>query len=59
VAVGLCASLTERDYVFGNHRSHGHYLAKGGGLKELVAENYCAKEVQPGTRWLHASDRRR
>lgn len=41
VAVGLCASLTERDYVFGNHRSHGHYLAKGGGLKELVAEIYC------------------
>ena len=41
VAVGLCASLTERDYVFGNHRSHGHYLAKGGGLNELVSEIYC------------------
>ena len=41
IAVGFCASLTERDYVFGNHRSHGHYLAKGGGLKELVAEIYC------------------
>jgi acetoin:2,6-dichlorophenolindophenol oxidoreductase subunit alpha len=41
VATGICASLTDRDYIFGNHRSHGHYLAKGGGLKELVAEIYC------------------
>ncbi|MDI9569400.1 MAG: thiamine pyrophosphate-dependent dehydrogenase E1 component subunit alpha [Pseudomonadota bacterium] len=41
VAVGVCAALTERDYVFGNHRSHGHYLAKGGSLPEMVAEIYC------------------
>ncbi|MDD5167615.1 MAG: thiamine pyrophosphate-dependent dehydrogenase E1 component subunit alpha [Syntrophales bacterium] len=41
IAAGLCATLTDHDYVFGNHRSHGHYLAKGGGLKELVAEIYC------------------
>ena len=41
VATGICASLTEGDYIFGNHRSHGHYLAKGGSLKELVAEIYC------------------
>jgi len=41
VATGVCAALTERDYIFGTHRSHGHYIAKGGGLKELVAEIYC------------------
>ncbi len=41
VAVGVCAALTEADYVFGTHRSHGHYLAKGGSLQELVAEVYC------------------
>ena len=40
VAAGVCAALTRRDYVFGNHRSHGHYLAKGGDLKALVAEVY-------------------
>jgi len=40
VAAGVCAVLTRRDYVFGNHRSHGHYLAKGGDLKALVAEVY-------------------
>jgi pyruvate dehydrogenase E1 component alpha subunit len=40
VATGVCAALNGRDGIFGNHRSHGHYLAKGGGLKELVAEIY-------------------
>jgi pyruvate dehydrogenase E1 component alpha subunit len=41
VAVGLCAALSNDDYLFGNHRSHGHYLAKGGDLKALAAEIYC------------------
>lgn len=40
VAAGICASLTEDDYVFGNHRSHGHFLAKGGSMPEMVAEIY-------------------
>src|SRR3989338_5610733 len=48
VAVGVCAHLNDRDYVFGNHRSHGHYLAKCGDLRAMVAEIYgrvtgCAK----------------
>jgi pyruvate dehydrogenase E1 component alpha subunit len=38
VAVGVCHTLGKDDYVFGGHRSHGHYLAKGGGLRELAAE---------------------
>jgi len=38
VAVGVCHALSKDDYVFGGHRSHGHYLAKGGGLRELAAE---------------------
>lgn len=41
IAVGICAALEEKDYIFGNHRSHGHYLAKGGDLRKLVAEIYC------------------
>ncbi len=40
VAAGVCAHLRESDYVFGTHRSHGHYLAKGGDLKALMAELY-------------------
>jgi pyruvate dehydrogenase E1 component alpha subunit len=40
VAVGVCSALRLEDAVFGNHRSHGHYLAKGGSLKGLFAEIY-------------------
>ncbi len=38
VAVGLCSAVNDSDYLFGNHRSHGHYLAKGGDLKAMIAE---------------------
>jgi len=40
IATGVCAALKENDLIFGNHRSHGHYLAKGGSLKKLIAEVY-------------------
>jgi len=40
VCVGVCANLGPKDYVFSNHRSHGHYLAKGGDLKAMMAEIY-------------------
>jgi len=40
IAAGLCASLSDGDYVFGTHRSHGHYLAKGGSMAAMVAEIY-------------------
>jgi acetoin:2,6-dichlorophenolindophenol oxidoreductase subunit alpha len=38
VAVGVCHALRPADIVFGNHRSHGHFLAKGGGMAALAAE---------------------
>jgi len=41
IATGLCATLMKDDYIFGNHRSHGHYLAKGGSLQAMMAEIYC------------------
>jgi len=44
VAVGLCSALSRDDYVFGNHRSHGHFLAKGGSMKKMAAEIYCRTE---------------
>jgi pyruvate dehydrogenase E1 component alpha subunit len=40
IATGICAALAEEDYVFGSHRSHGHYLAKGGEMRRLIAEIY-------------------
>jgi len=41
IAVGICAALRKEDYIFSTHRSHGHFLAKGGNLKSLIAEIYC------------------
>jgi len=40
IPVGISMHLTDKDHVFSNHRSHGHYLAKGGDLKGMVAELY-------------------
>lgn len=41
VAAGVCLNLDKDDYVFSNHRGHGHYIAKGGDLKSMIAELYC------------------
>jgi len=38
IATGVCCALRKDDYIFGNHRSHGHYIAKGGDIKKMVAE---------------------
>lgn len=38
IATGVCSNLKKTDYIFGNHRSHGHYLAKGGDMKAMLAE---------------------
>lgn len=40
VAVGACAALNDSDYIAGNHRSHGHPIAKGANLKKAMAEIY-------------------
>lgn len=43
IAVGVCANLAPMDYVMSTHRSHLHYLAKGGDLKAMLAEIYGKK----------------
>ncbi|MEC8944940.1 MAG: thiamine pyrophosphate-dependent dehydrogenase E1 component subunit alpha [Chloroflexota bacterium] len=40
VAVGVCQALSTDDYIWGTHRSHGHYLAKGGNMDTMMAELY-------------------
>lgn len=40
VAVGVCQALRTEDVVFTHHRSHNHYLAKGGSVYGLAAELY-------------------
>lgn len=38
IASGVSAALDLADTVWGGHRSHGHYLAKGGSLDAMFAE---------------------
>lgn len=38
IAAGVCSELQRDDYIFGGHRSHGHYLAKGASLPAMMAE---------------------
>ena len=38
VAVGVMAALKPQDKIVSTHRCHGHYLAKGGDLKKMMAE---------------------
>ena len=40
IPVGVSMHLTKNDHVYSNHRSHGHYFAKGGNLKKMIAELY-------------------
>lgn len=40
VAVGMCSQLNDADWITGTHRGHGHFLAKGGDPKSMVAEIY-------------------
>jgi pyruvate dehydrogenase E1 component alpha subunit len=39
-AVGVCSALGTDDWVLSNHRSHAHYLARGGSLERMLAELY-------------------
>ncbi|MBU4334027.1 MAG: thiamine pyrophosphate-dependent dehydrogenase E1 component subunit alpha, partial [Candidatus Omnitrophica bacterium] len=41
VSASVCSNLKKDDMIFSNHRSHGHYLAKGGDMNSLIAEFYC------------------
>ena len=40
VAVGVCTHLKQEELITSAHRSHAHYLAKGGDLKAMLAELY-------------------
>jgi pyruvate dehydrogenase E1 component alpha subunit len=40
VAAGVCANLTDADYITSTHRGHGHTIAKGCDLRAMMAEIY-------------------
>ncbi len=37
-AVGISMAANKSDFFFGNHRSHHHYLAKGGNIEKMIFE---------------------
>jgi TPP-dependent pyruvate/acetoin dehydrogenase alpha subunit len=39
-SAGVCAALRPDDLAMSGHRSHAHYLAKGGNLNAMIAEIY-------------------
>lgn len=43
VATGVCANLTDKDYITSTHRGHGHLIAKGGDVKLMMAELFGKK----------------
>lgn len=43
IAIGFCESLKAEDYITSTHRGHGHCLAKGANLNEVMAEMFSKK----------------
>jgi TPP-dependent pyruvate/acetoin dehydrogenase alpha subunit len=44
VAVGVCADLTDEDYIVSTHRGHGHCIAKGCDLTGMMKEIYGRRD---------------
>jgi len=59
VAVGVSNALSACDRALGNHRSHGHYLAKGGNLRRMICEILGKAEGSSGGKGgsMHMIDR--
>ncbi len=43
IATGVCAQLRETDLITSTHRGHGHFLAKGGDPKAMMAEIWAKR----------------
>lgn len=43
VATGVCAHLTDSDYITSTHRGHGHCIAKGCDMDKMMAEIFGKK----------------
>jgi acetoin:2,6-dichlorophenolindophenol oxidoreductase subunit alpha len=43
IATGVCAQLRDTDLITSTHRGHGHFLAKGGDPKAMMAEIWAKR----------------
>ena len=50
IAVGVCNALNVEDIVYTHHRSHNHYLAKGGDPYRFMAELFGREDGCAGGR---------
>ncbi|MBF8269995.1 MAG: ABC transporter substrate-binding protein [Gammaproteobacteria bacterium] len=44
IATGVCAHLTDKDAISSTHRGHGHCIAKGCDVREMMLELYCKRD---------------
>lgn len=44
IAVGACTAIRGNDYIVSTHRGHGHCIAKGAKIKNMMAE-ICARKA--------------
>ena len=47
IAVGVCAHLTDADFITSTHRGHGHCIAKGVSVREMMAEIFAILGFEP------------
>ena len=44
IAVAMCMNLTDQDYIASTHRGHGHCIAKGCTVEDMLLELCCKDE---------------
>ena len=44
--VGICAHLSDEDWITSTHRGHGHFLAKGGDPYAMIAEIHAKAKCE-------------
>ena len=43
IPVGACYAIGKGDYIISNHRGHGHLIARGADIREMIKELRTAK----------------
>jgi TPP-dependent pyruvate/acetoin dehydrogenase alpha subunit len=59
ISVGSCGAMTKEDLIYCGHRTHGHYLGKGGDFRKMLSEFFCRSNGCVGSRGgsMHLMDK--
>ncbi|EED35829.1 acetoin:2,6-dichlorophenolindophenol oxidoreductase alpha subunit [Luminiphilus syltensis NOR5-1B] len=44
IGAGVCAHLSDEDYIASTHRGHGHCIAKGCAIEDMALEIFCRQD---------------